>query len=118
VIAGNESTGVPIGSLEAVTAKPGPTLSAGDDEALMRYSVVYEQGDTSWGAYNTDPPVCVAVRATRAEVENLIVEAIGAHLDDLHDSGRPVTPPRSANGLVDLALSRPLTSPGGRRTLP
>jgi predicted RNase H-like HicB family nuclease len=43
----------------------------------MRYSVVYKQGDTSWGAYVPDLPGCVAVGATRAEVETLIVEAIG-----------------------------------------
>jgi hypothetical protein len=30
----------------------------------MRYSVVYEQGDTSWGAYVPDLPGCVAVGAT------------------------------------------------------
>ena len=63
----------------------------------MRYSVVYEHGDTSWGAYVPDLPGCVAVGATRAEVENLIVEAIGAYLNDLRDSGqavpRPAAPP-------------------------
>jgi len=29
----------------------------------MRYPVVYEQGDSSWGAYVSDPPGCVAVGA-------------------------------------------------------
>ncbi|MGH9094559.1 MAG: type II toxin-antitoxin system HicB family antitoxin [Acidimicrobiales bacterium] len=69
----------------------------------MRYSVVYEQGDTSWGAYVPDLPGCVAVGADRAEVETLIVEAIGAYLDDLRHSGEAVPPPRSATGLVDVA---------------
>lgn len=69
----------------------------------MRYSAVYEQGDTSWGAYVPHLPGCVAVGADRAEVETLIVEAIGAYLDDLCDSGQPVPPPRSATGLVDVA---------------
>ena len=46
---------------------------------------------------------CVAVGATRAEVETLIIEAIGAYLDDLRDSGQPAPPPRSATGLVDVA---------------
>jgi len=49
----------------------------------MRYSVVYKQGDTSWGAYVPDLPGCVAVGATRAEVETLIVEAIGPYLERL-----------------------------------
>jgi predicted RNase H-like HicB family nuclease len=69
----------------------------------MRYSVVYEQGDTSWGAYVPDLPGCVAVGATRTEVETLIIEAIGAYLDDIRDAGQPVPPPRSATGLVDVA---------------
>ena len=69
----------------------------------MRYSVVYEQGDTSWGAYVPDLPGCVAVGATRAEVETRILEAIGAYLNDLRESGHPVPPPRSATGLVDVA---------------
>lgn len=44
----------------------------------MRYSVVYEQGDTSWGAYVPDLPGCVAVGDSGADVEFLIVEAIRA----------------------------------------
>lgn len=69
----------------------------------MRYSVVYEQGDTSWGASVPDLPGCVAAGADRAEVETLIVEAIGAYLDDLRDNGQSVPPPRSATGLVEVA---------------
>lgn len=69
----------------------------------MRYSVVYEQGDTSWGAYVPDLPGCVAVGASRAEVETLIVEAIGAYLEDWREAGRPIPEPRSATGLVEVA---------------
>jgi predicted RNase H-like HicB family nuclease len=69
---------------------------------LMRYSVVYEQGDTSWGAYVPDLPGCVAVGDSRAEVEALIAEAIGAYLDDLREAGQPIPEPRSATGLVDV----------------
>lgn len=54
----------------------------------MRYSLVYEQGDTSWGAYVSDLPGCVAVGDSRAEVEVLMVEAIGAYLDDLRVAGQ------------------------------
>ena len=68
----------------------------------MRYSVVYEQRDTSWGASVPDLPRCLPAGADRAEVETLIVEAIGAYLDDLRDNGQPVPPPRSATGLVDV----------------
>lgn len=69
----------------------------------MQYTVIYEEGDTSWGAYVPDLPGCAAVGATREEAEALIVEAIGAYLDDLRESGQPLPPARSAPGLVDVA---------------
>ncbi|MGH9064857.1 MAG: type II toxin-antitoxin system HicB family antitoxin [Acidimicrobiales bacterium] len=69
----------------------------------MRYSVICEQGDTGWGAHVPDLPGCVAAGATRAEVEALIVEAVGAYLGDLRESGQPVPAPRSDVGLVDVA---------------
>lgn len=69
----------------------------------MRYAVVYEQGDSSWGAYVPDLPGCAAVGATREEVEGLIAEAVAAYLDDLRESGQPIPPARSATGLVDVA---------------
>ncbi|MDA8354993.1 MAG: type II toxin-antitoxin system HicB family antitoxin [Actinomycetota bacterium] len=69
----------------------------------MRYSVVYEQGGTSWGAYVPGVRGCVAVGVSRAEVEVLIVEAIGAYLDDLREAGEPIPEPRSATGLVEVA---------------
>ena len=85
------------------TVRPGSTRRAGDEEALMRYSVVYEQGDTSWGAYVPDLPGCVAVGESRQEVEALIIEAIGVYLDDLREAGEPIPEPRSATGLVEVA---------------
>ncbi len=69
----------------------------------MRYSVVYEQGDASWGAYVPDLPGCVAAAVSRTEVETLIVEAIGAYLDDLREAGEPIPEPRSATGPVEVA---------------
>jgi predicted RNase H-like HicB family nuclease len=68
----------------------------------MRYTVIYEQGDTSWGAYVPDLPGCTAVGASRGEVEELIVEAIHAYLDDLRENGQPIPPPRSGTGLVEV----------------
>lgn len=70
---------------------------------MTRYSVVYEQGDTSWGAYVPDLPGCAAVGASRAEVEILIVETIGAYLEDLRETGQPIPEPRSATGPVEVA---------------
>lgn len=87
----------------STSALPGSIHQAGDEEVLMRYSVVYEQGDTSWGAYVPDLPGCVAVGESRAEVEGLIVEAIVAYFDDLREAEQPIPEPRSATGLVEVA---------------
>jgi len=69
----------------------------------MRYSLVYEQGDTSWGAYVPDLPGCVAVGDSRVDVETLIVAAIGAYFDDLSEAGQPIPEPRSAAGIAEVA---------------
>jgi predicted RNase H-like HicB family nuclease len=67
------------------------------------YTVIYEQGDTTWGAYVPDLPGCTAVGASRSEAEDLIVEAIAAYLDDLREAGQPIPAPRSASGLAEVA---------------
>ena len=61
----------------------------------MRYTIVIEQGDTSYGAYVPDLPGCVAAGKTREEAVKLIHEAIEEHLQVLRDEGMPVPPPRS-----------------------
>jgi predicted RNase H-like HicB family nuclease len=61
----------------------------------MRYTVVIEEGDKSFGAYVPDLPGCVAAAETRAEVVKLIHEAIEGHLQVLRDEGMPIPPPRS-----------------------
>ena len=47
---------------------------------MTEYLVIYEQGDTSWGAYS---PGVAVVADTRAEVEQLIRDAIPFHLAGL-----------------------------------
>ncbi|ARI81475.1 putative family protein [Microcystis aeruginosa FACHB-905 = DIANCHI905] len=42
----------------------------------MRYAVVIEKGENSYGAYVPDLPGCVAVAETLEEVKQLIAEAI------------------------------------------
>ncbi len=46
----------------------------------MRYVVILEKGDTSYGAYVPDLPGCIAVGETKAEALKLIHEAIVFHL--------------------------------------
>ncbi|NCQ95458.1 MAG: type II toxin-antitoxin system HicB family antitoxin [Microcystis wesenbergii Mw_QC_B_20070930_S4] len=49
----------------------------------MRYAVVIEKGENSYGAYVPDLPGCVAVAETLEEVKQLIAEAIIFHLEGL-----------------------------------
>lgn len=53
----------------------------------MRYLVVIEQGPTSFGAYVPDLPGCIAVAETRAEVKQLIHEAIEFHVEGMKEDG-------------------------------
>ncbi|NJL40339.1 MAG: type II toxin-antitoxin system HicB family antitoxin [Leptolyngbyaceae cyanobacterium SM1_4_3] len=61
----------------------------------MRYGVVIEQGETSYGAYVPDLPGCVAVGETLEEVKELIAEAIQFHLEGLREEGVAVPVPTS-----------------------
>ena len=45
----------------------------------MRYAIVIEKGENSYGAYVPDLPGCVAVAETLEEFKKLIVEAIAFH---------------------------------------
>jgi predicted RNase H-like HicB family nuclease len=68
----------------------------------MDYVVIVEKGETSYGAYVPDLPGCVAVGETRAEVMQLIREAIEFHLEGLREDGRPVPAPTSSIELVTV----------------
>jgi predicted RNase H-like HicB family nuclease len=51
----------------------------------MRYVVILEKGQTSFGAYAPDLPGCIAVGETQEEVLQLMQEAIEMHLEDLKE---------------------------------
>ncbi len=68
----------------------------------MKYTVIYEKGPTSWGAYVPDLPGCIAVGDTRSEVERLMQEAIELHLDALRGSGESIPRPSSFAGEVEV----------------
>ena len=56
----------------------------------MRYAVVIEKGQTSYGAYVPDLPGCVAVGETLEETKQLIKEAIAFHLEGLQEDSSPI----------------------------
>jgi predicted RNase H-like HicB family nuclease len=68
----------------------------------MRYAVVIEKGDTSYGAYVPDLPGCDAVGETREEVERLIREAIQFHLEGLREEGFPIPEPTTTLEYVEV----------------
>jgi predicted RNase H-like HicB family nuclease/uncharacterized protein YegP (UPF0339 family) len=62
----------------------------------MRYAVIIEEGENSFGAYVPDLPGCVAVGETREEVLKLIEEAIEFHIEGLKEDGQPIPDPSSS----------------------
>jgi predicted RNase H-like HicB family nuclease len=61
----------------------------------MRYAVIIERGENSYGAYVPDLPGCVAVGDTPEEVRMLIQEAIEFHLEGLQEDGESIPQPSS-----------------------
>ena len=59
----------------------------------MDYVVIYEEGDSSYGAYVPDLPGCIAVGETLEEVQTLIQEAIEFHIEGLQEDGDDVPQP-------------------------
>ena len=70
--------------------------------AGMRYMVVVERGEASWGAHVPDLPGCMAVGETREEVLQLIREAIELQIDGLKEDGLPVPAPSSEVEFVEV----------------
>lgn len=68
----------------------------------MKYAVVIEQGETSFGAHVPDLPGCVAVAESREEVLRLIEEAIEFHIQGLREDGLPIPAPTSSVEFVDV----------------
>jgi predicted RNase H-like HicB family nuclease len=67
---------------------------------IMRYTVVIEKGNTSYGAYVPDLPGCIAVAETLTEVQQMIVEAIEFHIE----SGLPIPQPTSIAQEVEVLI--------------
>lgn len=68
----------------------------------MRYAVIVEEGESSFGAHVPDLPGCVAVAETKKEVLDLIQEAIEFHLEGLREDGQPIPRPTSSVEYVDV----------------
>jgi len=69
----------------------------------MRYAVVIEKGETSYGAYVPDLPGCIAAGETKDEVIKLIHEAIEFHIEGLKENGEPIPEPSSDIEYIEVA---------------
>lgn len=69
----------------------------------MRYTVIIERGESSWGAYVPDLPGCVAVGPSAEWVEREIQGAIAAHLASLRADGDAIPEPTTRALTVDAA---------------
>jgi predicted RNase H-like HicB family nuclease len=67
----------------------------------MTYTVIYEKGPTSWGAYVPDLPV-ISVGDSRDEVERLIQEAIKFHVEGMREEGLAIPSPSSFAAVVEV----------------
>jgi predicted RNase H-like HicB family nuclease len=68
----------------------------------MRYAVIIEEAENSFGAHVPDLPRCIAVGDTREEVLELIQEAIEFHLEGLREDGQSIPPPASSVEYVEV----------------
>ncbi len=68
----------------------------------MRYAVILEEGESSFGAYVPDLPGCVAVSETREEALKLIQEAIEFHIEGLREDGQPIPAPSSSIEYIEV----------------
>ncbi len=71
----------------------------------MRYLVVIEEGERSFGAHVPDLPGCIAAAENREELVTLIQEAIEFHLEGLHEHGDPIPPPASSVAFVEVGAA-------------
>ncbi len=69
----------------------------------MKYTVIYEQGPTSWGAYVPDLPGVITVGESREEAERLIAEAVEFHLEGMREEGIPIPAASSFAGVVEVS---------------
>jgi predicted RNase H-like HicB family nuclease len=69
----------------------------------MKYTVILEKGDSSFGAYVPDLPGCIAAAETKDEALALIAEAIEIHLEDMRERGETIPEPHSFFETVEVA---------------
>jgi len=70
---------------------------------MKEYAVIYEQGDTNWGAIVPDLPGCVSIGDTFELVQENVKEAIALYLEVLQERGEPIPEPKHKTGVITVA---------------
>ena len=70
---------------------------------MKEYAVVYERGETNWGAVVPDLPGCVSIGDTFDDVQRNVKEAIELYLEVLAERGEPIPEPRHSVGQIAVA---------------
>ena len=68
----------------------------------MEYTIFIEKTDNGYSASVPDLPGYIAAADTKAEVEELIHEAVILHLESLHEHGDPIPEPHTIAALVEV----------------
>lgn len=68
----------------------------------MKYTILIEKTDNGCSASVPDLPGCIAAADTKAEVEELIREAVMLHLESLHEHGDPISQPHTTAALIEV----------------
>ncbi|BAQ60164.1 hypothetical protein GM3708_570 [Geminocystis sp. NIES-3708] len=70
---------------------------------MKQYVVIYEKGETNWGAIVPDLPGCVSIGDTFEQVQENIKEAISVYLEVLVERGETIPQPQTQVGFVEIA---------------
>ncbi len=70
---------------------------------MKEYAVIYERGETNWGASVPDLPGCVSIGNTLEEVQINIKDAIELYLEVLQERGEIVPEATTKVGLVGVS---------------
>ena len=68
----------------------------------MKYTVIVEKGESSYGAFVPDLPGCIAVGEDREQTLRLIEEAVIFHIEGLRAEGLPVPLPQCGIAQVEV----------------
>lgn len=70
---------------------------------MKEYVVIYEKGETNWGAIVPDLPGCVSIGDTLEEVQVNVKEAIELYLEVLAERGEQIPEIKTKVGTIQIA---------------